>query len=661
MHSDPEQPYSVVQIVAKRAERWQTTHRSYRDGIVRGLMTGALNERLRDLSRQPDPPFLGGGTGRGRWSPTTTVEVGYVQVADGGAERGLEAVMVEVERARRHGFSEAEVERARARALSRRERSWRERDTQQSNHVIQELIRNFIDDETVPGSDAEWELAQRYLPSITLDEVNALTAGWLDGPSRVVTAVLPAREGASPPTEESLASVLAAVGSQDIPPLVSEVVEGPLVAEPPEPGSVVSRREIPELEVSEWTLSNGVVVLIKQTDFKADEVRFQGWIDGGHSLASDADYPAAVTATSVARESGVGPFDASQLTKYLAGKTLSARPFVGVTRHGLSGSSSPDDLELALELLHAWATDARFTDDGFATVQTRRLETAANRELRPDTALTDEFSRLLWGGHPRSLPWTTGRVEEMDRARSEAFFRARFADFRDATFLFLGNVDPEALEPMLCRWVATLPAGEGGAAFVDVGKVPAEGIHEAVVHKGIDPKARVKMRISGTFESTPQTRHDLKMLGRLLSMRLREELREELGGVYSVGGSISTDYDPQQRYAIKIDFGCDPERVDELTAAAFGVLNELRDGPLEASYAERIAETQRRAIETGMRKNRFWSKAIRGNRERGEDPSAIPLYWGLHETVTAESLHTTARTYIDLERYVKVVLLPASE
>ncbi len=249
----------------------------------------------------------------------------------------------------------------------------------------------------------------------------------------------------------------------------------------------------------------------------------------------------------------------------------------------------------------------------------------------------------------------------MDLARSEAFYRARFADFRDATFVFVGNVGPETFEPLVSRWIATLPSAEGGETFVDIGKVPADGVLESVVHKGIDPKARVKMRISGTFDSTPQSRHDLRMLGSLLAMRMREELREELGGVYSVRASTSNYFAPRQEYAINIDFGCDPERVDELTAAAFAVLHELKDGAVDASYAERIAETQRRSTQTDLRRNGYWSSAVRGNRERGEDPSSLALYWGLHETVTAESLHASAEAWSDLERYVKVVLLPAAD
>jgi zinc protease len=250
--------------------------------------------------------------------------------------------------------------------------------------------------------------------------------------------------------------------------------------------------------------------------------------------------------------------------------------------------------------------------------------------------------------------------ERMDLEVSRAFRGARMANWGGAVFAIVGNVDVATLKPLVAQYLATLPAGTP-ETFADVGKRRAEGLHEETVVKGLEPKARVRMTFSGEFESTPENRHALRMLGKLMSMRLREVLREDLGGTYSVGARVSDRFHPISDYGITIDFQCDPDRVEELEAAALGVVDEVTAAPTDGDHPSRIAEQERRQLEENLRSNSFWLGALTGNRRRGEEPEDLSLYWGLHEKITADYLHAAATTYIDRGRMVKVVLLPEGE
>ncbi len=657
VHPDPEQPYSLLQVVTKRASVEGTTIRDYRDTYIGRLATRVIAERFGDLSKKPDAPFLQAGLSRRRMTPVAEQDAAYAVARDGQVEASLKAVLVEVERLKRHGVTEAELARAKANVLKGLEKSFNERAKENSRSALQELLRNFTNGEQFQGIEWEYEALQRYLPGITVAEVNASAATMLTGSGYVVMATVPEKEGVPVPTEESLKGIVDAVAAMDIAPPAAEEAAGDLLAELPAPGSVVSktRDEVNDLDV--WTLSNGVTVLVKPTDFKDDEILIRGWAFGGHALASDDGYIPAATANSVRRSSGVGPFTASQLTKWLAGRNASVNVNVGEITKTARATTTPDDLEVAMQLLYAHATAPRFDADGFELAKQNGKEWSANREANPNTAFNDAANRLLWNDHLRTRPWTPETYDAMDREASEAFHAARTANWGGAVFGVVGKVDPATLEPLVAQYLATLPTGDVEAVG-DVGKRRAPAAASETITQGLEPKARVKLTFPGEFESKPETRHALRMLGKWMSFRLREVLREDLGGTYSVGARVSDRFHPVSDYAISIDFQCDPERVDELTAAALGVVDEVLGGPPAIEYATKIIEQERRSLEEDKRKNSFWLNALLANRRRAEPLDALAIYWSLHDAITPESLHAAATTYIDRDRVLRVVLVP---
>jgi zinc protease len=656
-HADPEQSYSIVRVLRKIPEVEGGDVRDYRRIYVQRTALQVLNERLRALTKRADAPFLQAGAFRGRMSPVAVQESGYAVVKDGHAEAGLEALLIEAERLRRYGATKGEMDRAKSILLSGLKQAFDQRATSPSRNVLQELLRNFTNGETVPGLDYEWTAGQKYIPEIGLEEVNAFAAGFLVSDSRVVLTIVPQKEGVEPPSEDALEAVVAGIAAQTIDAPTNEEITGPLLSELPTPGTIVSESFDEATQTHEWTLSNGLLVLLKPTDFKADEIRFHGYTMGGHSQVSDEDVVAATTAIGITNISGYGPYNAEQLEKWFAGKVADVPVYIGETRQGTRGATRPADLEHAMQIIYARLTQPRFDEGGFQVAAQYQLEWLRNRDSQPITPFADAFTRLLWDDHVRTRPWTVESIQGMDLAKSEAFYRQRLGHWGDGVFAWVGAFDLEAMRPLIEQYLATLPAGEP-ETYVDIGKVPAQGKHEETVLRGLEAKAQVRIRYSGEFESTPDNRHQLRMLGKWLSMRLREVLREDLGGTYSTGARINDRFHPTQDYGIQIDFQCDPLRTEELTKAAYAVIDEALAGPPDASYAQRIAEQERRSLETNLRSNRFWLGALTGNRQRNEPREALDHYWSLHSSITSEYLHAAAKRYIDTDRVVQVTLLP---
>src|SRR3990172_8989787 len=304
-----------------------------------------LNVRFQELLQQPEPPFLYGYIAKGRFVRTKSVYYLTAAVKDNGIEKGLATLLTEAERIKRFGFTESELERAKVQTLRRMEKLYEERDKTESGPFAAEFIRNFLEQEPVPGIEVEYELHKEFLPGISLDEVNRLAGEWITDANRVILVNAPEKEGNTIPTEEDLLAVFNSIKEMSIEPYVDAVSDEPLIAKMPEPGKIIAEKYFKNIGVSEWTLANGVKVVLKPTDFKNDEIRFTSYSPGGNSLVANEDYVAAVTATSVVEESGYGAFDKISLQKKLAGKVVSVSPFIGSPSAGVFGCPSSTDHE----------------------------------------------------------------------------------------------------------------------------------------------------------------------------------------------------------------------------------------------------------------------------------------------------------------------------
>lgn len=410
--TDPEETTSELQIWRRREVSPLHTGQDYRELLVRSLFYSILDERFRDLERKPDAPFLSVSSGFGNYVRPLDVDAVFAQTEEGKITDGLDAVITELERVARHGFSASELERAKQDMLESYLRSYNERNNRDSAGLADEYIAYFLTGEASPGIEYEYELVQQLLDGITLDDVNAISSDLVADDNRVVILTAPEKDDLILPTEAELAAAVEQAIAREIDPLTEELVAGDLVESRPEPVAIVDERTLPDVGLTEITLENGVRVLLKQTDFKDDEVVFTGFSLGGSSLVSDDDFVNAASIVAVITESGVGNFGQSDLEKLLSGKSVSIVPYIRELTEGLEGGSSVKDLETLFQLIYLYATAPRADEDAFQVFQTQMRADLENRALSPNSALRDAIFESLYGDTVRAAisPWKRSRA-----------------------------------------------------------------------------------------------------------------------------------------------------------------------------------------------------------------------------------------------------------
>jgi zinc protease len=451
------------------------------------------------------------------------------------------------------------------------------------------------------------------------------------------------------------------VRSTDVAPYEDRVADRPLMAEAPPAVEIVSESSIEELGVEEWQLANGIRVVLKPTDFKNDQILFSAFSPGGHSLVPDADYVAAMTADSVMMLGGVGDFDLTELQKLLADKVVGVSPYISELEEGLGGSASPEDIELMFQLIYLYVTAPRVDPDAFASVQQKYRGLIENRLARPEAVYSDTITRIMSQNHHRRRPWSPELLEEMNLDSSHQVYRDRFADTSDFTFVFVGNFDSAELRPLVASYLGSLPSTGRDESWRDVGVRDPDGIIEETVLKGIEPKSNVGIFFSNDFEWNRQNRFDFSSLAGVLRIRLREVLREDEAGTYGVSVGASSQRFPVQSAGFSVRFGCDPERVEELTALVYDEIRALQDNGPRPEDVAKVQEQDRRRRELQLRDNGFWIGALESYLWHDQDPREILSYLELVDGLTPEAIQAAAKTWIDFGRRVEVVLKPETK
>jgi zinc protease len=656
--TDPEMPAASVTIFRKLPIREQQTVLSYRDRIIDHLFSAMFNARLAELGQQADPPFLGAGVDRGIFVRTKEAAVLSAMAQPDKIERALETLLTESFRVLQHGFTASELEREKRSLLRAYEQAMVEKNKDESAPLAAEYIRNFLTDESLPGISWEHDMHVRFLPGITLAEVNALGKEWFGDDNRVIAVSAPEKAGLAVPTREDLARVVKAVAARRVAAYVDSAPSAALLPNPPEPGSIESEKTIPDVGVTEWRLSNGARVVLRPTTFKQDEVVIRAFSAGGASLADDADYIAAATAGQVASAGGVGDFDQVTLDKVLAGKVATVMPFVDDEFEGLAGGGSARDLETILQLVRLYFTRPRSDATAFGVMKNQLSALVANRRTSPDTIFEDTVTTTLYQDHFRKRPLSEEVLKELSLEKSMAFYRDRFADASNFTFVFAGSFDVPTIRPLVTRYLASLPSTHRQETWKDRGIKTPRGVIEKVVEKGIEPRSRIRLVFSGPFSRDPSQRVALRVLGLVLEGQLGASLREEESGTYGVKVTTRTDMVPAPQYTLSIDFNCAPDRAESLVKRLFLELSRLRMDELSESYVVGVREALKREYETDSKDNRFVAERMVDAYENGDDVRDALREPVLHGALTAASIQDAARLYLDTRNYIRVTLVP---
>lgn len=656
--ADPEATGSRVSVYYKRDTREEGSEAAYRRSLVEALYDAMFNQRLDELRRQPEPPFLFAFSGQGRFVRTKEVYVLSAGVKEDQVAGGLETLLVEAARVRRFGFTATELQRQKTEMLRAMEQAYNERDKTESRVYAAEYIRNFLTAEPIPGIEYEYQLYQKFIPAITLEEVNRQAGELLTDHNRVVLVNMPEKEGVAVPSEAELQAVFQKAARVTVTPYLDQVSEAPLLPASPLPGKIGAENQIEEIGVTEWNLFNGVRVILKATDFQNDEVIFSAYSPGGNSLLPDRDYIAAVTAASIVSQGGVGNFSQIELQKKLAGKVVAVSPGIGALTESFSGSASPRDLETLFQLIHLYFTAPRKDSTAYLSYRSRIKGFLQNRGADPESAFEDTIDVVMAQRHFRARPWSEELLEEMDLARSFAIYRERFADASDFTFIFVGNLDLAAIRPLTETYLGSLPSLNRRETWKDPGIRPPAGVIRKEVRKGREDKSEVRIIFTGPFEWSRQNRYDIAAMAALLRIKLRETLREDLGGTYGVGVRASPSHYPEPDYEFSVSFGCAPGRVEELIQTVFQQIDSLKQFGASDKYLQKIKETQRRQYETDLKENNHWLSSLQFYYFNGESPLNILDYPQYVEKLDAAAIRKAAQAYLNEENYAIFILFP---
>ena len=658
IETDTEYPSSSVALLWLKPRDSTRTVGDLRRQYIASLYDGMVNARFGELAQRPDAAFAYAGSGRGEFVRTRDAYQLYAGVKESDFERAAEALLAEAERIARFGFTQSELDRLRTNYLRSLEQAYAERAKTNSAVFAGQYVAASLSGAPMVGIENQQRLAKQLLPTISVADVNALARNSFTATDRVVLVAAPRNAAVKVPTKQAMLAVFDKAKQARLVAYVDSTSNSPLVATPPTAGSVVGERTLEGTGILEWTLSNGARVLLKPTDFKADEVLMYAQSAGGISLLPDQDVVHAEMSSEIDYVSGVGAFSRIALGKKLTGKRVGVQTILSHDKEIVNGSASSRDLEPLFQLVWLRMTQPRADSNAWVAFKNQRRSELVNQRNSPDWVFGDTVTVTMSQHHPRVKLVSPEQLDSADMQRALAIQKERFADASGFVFFLVGSFAPDSVRPLVERYLASLPTLHRNEKARDVGIRPPTGVVERTVRKGVEAKAQTQIIFTGACTYSYENRIVLNGLQDLLDIRLREALREDKGGTYGVGVSASCSHIPTDRYEVTISFGSAPERVDELTREVFTVIDSITAGVVSDSNMTKVHELPIREHETALKQNGAWISAMADADEDGRDQRDFLRTPALVRALTREQLRDAARTYLRRDQYARFTLLP---
>ena len=615
--TDPESPNSEVTILWKSEplpREFNNTDVAFLTEMIKDIVGGVMNERFQEITSKSDAPFLNGALMCSRICETCDVVLGDVAFKEGQVEPALKAFYTEVEKMKRYGFSDAEVQRAKDDILSRYERRASAADSRKNAEFIQPLISNFFNNTPYMEPATEYQLAKSIMQMVPAAAINQVVGQLITDENMVVLYNGPKKEGLADPTEEQLLGIISAVKASEIAANAEEKIETEFVNPASLKGGKVKKTAQLVKGITEWTLSNGVKVAFLPTEYKKDQVLIRLVMDGGQSLISTADLPSFESNVWSLFQSntGVSKFNSSTTSKMLSGKQVNISPYISAIRHGISGSCQPKDLETALQLLYLNFVDPRFDADEYNVGKQQIAAVLPNLLNTPNFKFQQEFMKTLYGGNPRNIVIDEDVLAKADVKVAERNYRKLFKNAAGAKVFIVGNVDPETLKPLVEKYIGSLPKGCKALKWKDTGERFAQGV--VVNDFKVDmqtPKSTV-LQVYNNYGVKYSVAEEVNLDAAkfILDMIYTETLRESEGGTYGASVSTSIQKYPVDQALIQVYFDTNPSSSDKLRKLALDGLKKLaQEGPTEEQMT-RVTENFKKNIPESRIQNSHWMDEI---------------------------------------------------
>jgi zinc protease len=656
--TDPEMSYTIGQIFIKHPEEKVVTVKDYRRDLLKDVFNQMINARLRELGQSANPPFIQGGVDISGFIGGLDNMGAFFVSKPGQFEDGFKAVVRELDRFQRFGFTESEFKRAISSIAKNNESSYVERDKRKSDSYVNTYLNHFLNDGPALGNEDRYELTKQLLPTLTLKEVEGIAKEFYVDTNRDVLILAPEADKDKLPDEATVNSWFDSIDKEDLKAYEDKVSDLPMLSKAPVKGSIKSEKSIDKIETKEIILSNGVKVLLKPTKFKNDEISINAYSPGGTSLYSDADYMSASFAGNLVNSSGIGQLNTVELQKSLTGKDVNISPYISERAEGLRGSTDKESLKTAFEMIYGYFTEPRIEDDVFQSVISKQKDMMANRENDPNFVYSDAIQRTLYGNSIRRVPYSLKDLENVNQAKALEIYKDRFADASDFTFVIVGSFTEDEIKPYLEEYLAALPTTNRKEEAKDLNLYENNKGVEKVVNKGKEAKAMVRLTMYGDYTYNEQENLNTSALETILTNKLLERLREEESGVYGTGARFSVSKFPKPRYTFMIGFGTSVDKYQPLINSAIDVIKKIKaDGPSQVDL-DKFKIEEKRQMEINLRENGFWAGQLLGSVQNDTDPTKVTRYLEELDKVSIESVKAAANKYLKEENFYKFILLP---
>lgn len=648
-------------IMYKQPKSNSETFGDYRNTLMRNLYTSMLNARLSEISQKPEAPFMYAGSEYGSFiGRSMDAYTLYIGAKENQIEKSLEVVLTENERVRQFGFTPTELEREKKDILSNFEKMAKESDKTESRSYADEFIRNFLEKESIPGIQKEFAIVKEFLPGISLEEINKLGKAWITDNNIVGLITAQEKEGIKVPTGEQVKDIIKSIKTKKIEAYVDKVSDVPLVALIPAGTKVSKRTDDEKFGYTLLTFGNGVKMVLKPTDFKNDEIVFSAFSPGGNSLYPDGDIMSATLATSIVTQSGLGDYDFIGLQKKLSGNTAKLNPYISDLREGVNGNCSPKDLETMLQLNYLYFTRIRRDESAFNAYISRFRNQIKPMRSVPQVIFQDTLSKIISMNSPRVIAVPSeAQLNQINLDRSINIFKERFADASDFTYFMIGNFKIDEVIPLLEKYIGGLPSIKRKETWKDVTPEFPQGLVYVEVPKNSEPQSSVAMVWKGDYSWDDKDRRCFGMLIQILSIKCRESMREEQGGVYGVSVNSSATRYPEPKFTITASWGCNPDNIKKLSQTVLDEMGKIKkEGPTEVDL-NKIKETSIRDRETKQKENGWWMSTLSGHFFQDDRLLTLEEFKNAVNAIKGEDIKASANKYFNVTNYVEVALTPA--
>lgn len=657
---DKELPVAAVAVGRLVPARSRGSMNDFRRDYVEGVTGLMLTQRLEEAKKKGDARYLVSGGG-----PTPLVRAAdafgmFAAVKPAEMREGLEDLLAELERARRHGFTPGELQRA-ADQLSAQIKNSAKEDAagkEDSDALAAELGRHFLTGEAAPGRTVELAMVEHFAASAKPEEMTKVVADLMSSKDLIMAAIAPT--GAALLTREDAAAELGRLPQKQLVAYTDVKSNKPLVENPPAPGTVVAEKSHPEVGVTEWTLSNGARVFLKPSKFKADQILLRASSPGGHSLSSVAELTRTLAAHDIVQRGGLGPFDSIELEKLLAGRDVEVAPFIGELEEGVLAETAVADLETMMQLVHLTFTAPRKDPRAFAVWRETTLEQVRLSLNKPESRFLLRLVPIESNKNPRVLPWTEKTVKAQDLEASLELYQQRLADAGDFRFFIVGSTEPAKIKPLVLRYLGSIPDLPRSEDHVVHVWPPNRKKQRLQVKDGSDPRATLRLFYSRELPAgsvTPADRVAWSMFAEAVRLEMLELFREQMGDTYSV--HVAASFAGRFRYAnLLIGMTCAPERVKVLEPRALAEIQRMVVTGVGAGYLDKARQAALKELETDLESNEFWLAELTQQVFDRQPFSDIPGRKKVIESLSAEQVASTVQRLVEPGRPVIGVLLP---